>query len=596
MSHRRNIQGIIGFWPSHLEFADAYGLDLQSVERQLRSLYLESRVPPLFREAVLARLARYARSRMGVRLHSIRLRELGVAPGQIEAILGAPRPGPVEIGELISMFPQRADRWPDPATEAGAALLRLIEVAFGDGPLATDAAGCLRSRLPSEHWAALVGLTHVSRLIDLWGHSDPRAEFLLLSELDALVAESGALSEYVDHACPLHAHGIFEDEASLEREIDARERAEKDLREAHTFVDSIIEHIPLMVFVKDAEELRFVRFNRAGEKLLGFSSDEMLGKNDYDFFPEAEADFFTEKDRAVLDGGELLDVAEEPIHTRHRGTRWLHTQKVPINDPITGEPKFLLGISEDITRQKETAEELERRTAELERSNAELERFSYAASHDLKEPMRMVSSYAELLTESYSDVLDEDGRRYLGYVASGAKRMHGLLSDLLAFSQAGAGGLSLRLTDLRVPISDALANLEPVLRATRGCVIYDPLPEIRCDRTQMTLLFQNLLANALRFRREGVDPRVRIEAARQDAGWRIAVIDNGIGFDPKFSDRIFELWKQLHAREEFGGTGLGLAIARKIVERHGGKIRADGAPGEGATFYIDLPDLPAGDS
>jgi len=211
------------------------------------------------------------------------------------------------------------------------------------------------------------------------------------------------------------------------RDITERKKMEAALKRTNYFLDTILENIPNMIFVKDARDLRFVLFNKAGEKLLGYDRKDLIGKNDYDFFPAEQADFFTGKDRSVLSKKELHDIPEEPIDTRH-GRRWLHTQKVPILDE-KGEPVFLLGISEDITQRKEAEEkikrlneELEQKIAQLETANTELDAFSYSISHDLRAPLRAIHGYTKILMEDYGDRLDEDARQMMDSTMANAKK------------------------------------------------------------------------------------------------------------------------------------------------------------------------------
>jgi PAS domain S-box-containing protein len=378
---------------------------------------------------------------------------------------------------------------------------------------------------------------------------------------------------------------------------DITERKESELAVAQTnrFLDSVIENIPDMIFVKDSEHLRFVRFNRAGEDLLGMGRDELLGKSDYDFFPKDEADFFTGKDPEVLGSGQLRDIPEEPIHTR-RGLRWLHTKKIPIPD-ASGKPAFLLGISEDITGWKAQADvlsrahdELGRRAAELARSNAELEQFAYVASHDLQEPLRKVRAFGDRLASRAGAALDEESRDYLRRMQSAAARMSQLIDALLVYSRVTTQGRAFVPVDLSKVAREVLGDLESRLQESGAHVDLGSLPTLPADPVQMRQLFQNLLGNALKFARPGQPPRVRIRAEPEgDDGWRVSIQDEGVGFDEQYTDKLFQPFGRLHTRTEFEGTGMGLAICRKIVERHGGTLSAQSRTGEGATFTVTLP-------
>lgn len=360
----------------------------------------------------------------------------------------------------------------------------------------------------------------------------------------------------------------------------------EELRKLHCFVDSIVENIPDMIFVKDAKELRFVRFNKAGEELLGYKREELLGKNDRDLFTAEEADFFMRNDKDVLAGKMLLDIPEEPIHTK-KGIRILHTKKIPILDE-TGEPLYLLGISEDITGRKSAEEALTLATEELRRSNQELEQFAYVASHDLQEPLRMVASYTKLLEKRYNDSLDDAGREFIYYAVDGAKRMQCLIDDLLTFSRVGTReGLRERVPAGKL-LRRALYNLKAAMEESGAEITHDPLPELVVNSTQFTMLLQNLIGNAVKFRGE-LPPRVHISVKPRPDGWLFSVADNGIGIEPQYHGRIFQIFQRLHSRKKYSGTGVGLALCKRIVERHGGKIWLESEIGKGSTFYFTIP-------
>jgi PAS domain S-box-containing protein len=385
----------------------------------------------------------------------------------------------------------------------------------------------------------------------------------------------------------------------LRRRVTDLERSNTELRarldgyrRSALFLESVVENIPDMIFVKDAAELRFVRFNRAGEQLLGYARGDLIGKNDHDLFPPDEAEFFIRKDREVLAAGEVVDIPEEPIHTRGQGTRWLHTKKIPIRDH-DGNSLYLLGISEDISERKRAAELLARRTADLARSNAELEQFAYVASHDLQEPLRRIRAFGDLLLTEVEEGLDETGRDWLRRMVAAAERMQVLVSSLLALARVRSHGAPFEPVDLAAAAREAVADLEVLLAESGGAVDVAPLPTVEADPTQVRLLFQNLIGNALKFRRPAVPPRVRVHVrARAGAGpgqVTIVVADNGIGFASEDAERIFLPYQRLERAERFGGVGMGLAICARIVDRHRGRIVATGRPGEGATFAITLP-------
>ena len=224
----------------------------------------------------------------------------------------------------------------------------------------------------------------------------------------------------------------------------------------------------------------------------------------------------------------------------------------------------------------------------VEASNEDLEQFAYVASHDLQEPLRLVSNYTQLLERRYKDQLDDDAREFIGFAVDGASRMQRLIQDLLTFSRVSSSGRELAPVDSQSAFTGALANLQTTVEEADARVTADDLPTVRADRSQLTMLFQNLIGNAVKFRGEA-SPRVHVSAEREDGYWRFTVQDNGIGIDSKHADRIFLVFQRLHAAGEYPGTGIGLALCKKIVERHGGEMGVESEPGEGSSFTFTLP-------
>ncbi len=233
--------------------------------------------------------------------------------------------------------------------------------------------------------------------------------------------------------------------------------------------------------------------------------------------------------------------------------------------------------------------ELERSTAELHRSNADLLQFAYVASHDLQEPLRMIGSYMGLLARRYEDKLDETAQTYIEYAVGGAKRMQALINDLLSYSRAGTQAIEKRPISSEQVLKSALINLDLSIRENAAVVHFNGLPLVQADGTKLIQVMQNLIGNAIKFRKRDVRPEVSVTATKRESDWFFAVADNGIGFDPKYCDRIFQIFQRLHGVGKYPGTGIGLAICRRIIEHHGGRLWAESQPGVGSTFFFTLP-------
>jgi light-regulated signal transduction histidine kinase (bacteriophytochrome) len=246
-----------------------------------------------------------------------------------------------------------------------------------------------------------------------------------------------------------------------------------------------------------------------------------------------------------------------------------------------------LGIFWDITERRRAEESLKQYIADLARSNAELEQFAYAASHDLQEPLRMVSSYTQLLAQRYQDKLDADANDFIAYAVEGANRMQRLINDLLAYSRVGTRGRLFESTDCNFALGQARANLSAAIEESNALVTNDELPTVMADEAQLAQLFQNLVGNAIKFHSQE-PPRVHVSAEQEGNEWVFSVRDNGIGVDPQYHERIFIIFQRLHGKEEYPGTGIGLSISKRIVERHGGRIWVESEPGKGSTFYFTI--------
>jgi len=244
----------------------------------------------------------------------------------------------------------------------------------------------------------------------------------------------------------------------------------------------------------------------------------------------------------------------------------------------------------ELARERRASAELGSLNRDLARSNADLEQFAYIASHDLKEPLRNIASYVQLLQRRYQGKLDPDADAFIGYTVEGVRRMQAIISELLAYSRIGTGQLHLVPVQAGALVSTALAHLKGVISEAQAAVeVRGPLPVVEADSGQLGSLFQNLIGNALKYRRDDVRTEVVVGCEDRGALWAFYVKDNGIGIDPQYHSQIFDLFKRLHPRDRFPGTGIGLAVCQRVVERHGGRIWVESQAGKGSTFWFSLP-------
>src|SRR5882757_6273834 len=396
--------------------------------------------------------------------------------------------------------------------------------------------------------------------------------------------------------------GKTEQMLSVARDITEVKNAETKLTAANRFLDSLIENLPVMVFIKDARTFCYVRQNRAALNLLGLAQHDVIGKRDRDFLPAEQADFILAKDREVLAAGRLIDV-EQSIDTRLLGVRTLHTMKMPILDE-RGTPEFILGISVDITERKlaesavrELNAALSAKSAQLEAANKELESFSYSVSHDLRAPLRAIDGFALMLEEDYTEQrLDAEGLRYLSVIRQNSRRMGALIDDLLAFSRLGRQPVAQGEVNVdslvREVVEEVLHTEPPVDRSQSAAAPHievEPLPPARGDRGLLRQVWANLIANAVKYSSKAARPFIQVSGRQVGAENHYSVRDNGVGFDMEYAGQLFRVFQRLHRADEFSGTGVGLAIVHRVVARHGGRVWADGKVNGGAMFSFSLP-------
>lgn len=330
---------------------------------------------------------------------------------------------------------------------------------------------------------------------------------------------------------------------------------------------------------------RLKELNHAWQRTLGHSEAELRSRPLTDFVHPDDGP-------AVADRlyGDVADDEPWSLECRVRcadgGLRWLAWNGITF--PVEG---LHYVVARDVTESKRALTALSDHAAHLARSNAELEQFAFIASHDLKEPLRTVVSFLQLLEKKYGEGLHPEAQECIAYAVGGARRMHSLVNDLLSYSRQGGGYAAPQSVDCNEVLAAVLRNLQQSIEESGAEVRADVLPTITAHAGQLVLVFQNLLANALKYRRD-VPPRIDIAAGRQDGSWVFSVRDNGIGIPAQHHERIFRIFQRLHDRQEYEGTGIGLAVVKKIVEHNGGRVWLHSTPGEGSTFYFSVPPVP----
>jgi PAS domain S-box-containing protein len=327
-------------------------------------------------------------------------------------------------------------------------------------------------------------------------------------------------------------------------------------------------------------------WNPAAEKIFGYKASEVIGHPISLILPPDRKDEVHHLIARIQNGETVSHY--ETLRQRKDG------QLIPVSvtlSPIKDSRGAIIGVSSikrDITERRRAEEELARHARALTRSNAELEQFAYIASHDLQEPLRAIGGFTGLIGSEYKGKLDANADKYIRFIVEGVARMQTLIDDLLSYSRVGRQSLSIQPVDLKQTVANVLKNLEPRIREKSAKVLIEDMPVVQADEIQMEQLFQNLIGNALKF--TGAEsPQVTVSSSRKDNVWVISVKDNGIGIDPRFSERIFVPFQRLHERSRYPGNGIGLTICQKIVERHNGRIWVESHPGSGANFLFTIP-------
>ena len=386
-------------------------------------------------------------------------------------------------------------------------------------------------------------------------------------------------------------------------------KSEEALREERDRAQHYLDVAKTVLVVISADQ-RVSLINKKGCDILGYDESEIIGKNWFDTFVPARmrADVKATFNKLMTRDLPPVENFENPVVSREGEERLIAWHNAVLEND-DGEIIATLSSGEDITERKRAEEKLIQKTAELERSNAELEQFASVVSHDLKEPLVSLGGFAEILREKYQDKLDAKAKTLISRIINGSIRMESLIKDLLAYAKVNSAVNPFKPVSCNAVLEIALSNLGRAIGESAAVVTYDDLPDVVGEETQLIQLFQNLIGNAIKYRKD-LPPRIHVSArslgdagvnsrgaitratlrtSHSETGWLISVSDNGIGIDSTYFERIFEIFYRLHQGDQYPGTGIGLAVCRKIVERHGGRIWVESEPGRGATFFFTLP-------
>jgi PAS domain S-box-containing protein len=351
-------------------------------------------------------------------------------------------------------------------------------------------------------------------------------------------------------------------------------------RTAKETIDSMMDPVVITDLLEN-----ITQFNNAFTDLLGYNS-EMIGEHPTKIIIEKDVPKVQKEIKECIKTGFVKNFECTAVSKDKK--EFLVLFNITQLKNSADNPIGLILVARDITERKEAEQKLRQTLEDLERSNAELEQFAYVASHDLQEPLRMVASFLQLLELRYKDKIDEDANEFIAYAVDGANRMQQMINDLLMYSRVGTRGKSFKRTDSKVALGLAIANLYIAINENNAVITQDSLPIIMADSSQLVQVFQNLIGNAIKFRRDAL-PKIHISAERKGNEWIFSVIDNGIGIESKHFERIFLIFQSLHNKINYPGSGIGLSICKKIVERHGGRIWVESQPGKGSTFNFTIP-------
>lgn len=437
---------------------------------------------------------------------------------------------------------------------------------------------------------------------NFWDSFNPLIQLKFYSEFHRAVAENIPVrfEEYLSLSEQWFEVSAFPSDNGITvytRDITARKHIEQKIRSERKLLRTLIDNLPDTIYFKDTEARKVIS-NKVDLLLQGVINEEdVLGKTDAELYADKNSYVGYQQDLEILRTGKAIINYEESFKTNDEHLLWLQTSKIPVYDDskqIIG----LLGIGRDITERKLAEQKLESVNKELQKyvqqlliSNAELEQFAYVASHDLQEPLRMVTSFLSQIERKYKDVIDEKGKQYIFFAVDGAKRMRQIILDLLEFSRVGKAEDKMEVIDLNELVNEILVLYRKQIKDKKAVILSDTLPSVRASKSSMRHVFQNLISNCLKYvnTQEGFVPQINIFVKSESNDWIFAIKDNGIGIDSQYFEKIFIIFQRLHSKDEYSGTGIGLAITKKIIENLGGRIWVESEPNHGSTFYFTIP-------
>jgi PAS domain S-box-containing protein len=377
-------------------------------------------------------------------------------------------------------------------------------------------------------------------------------------------------------------------EEQVKKQTVKLQEAYNSLKETESQFRTLAENSPDLI-IRVNSDLNYLYVNSTVENIIGKPPEFVIGKNidEIELPPEYKSYFKERYLKLFKTGEEIHDEFEFPTV---EGLRFFKTSVVPEYNP-KGEVETALTLTRDITERKELEDNLNKMVSELERSNYELEQFAYIISHDLQEPLRTVTSFTQLLEMRYKGKLDKNADEFIGYIVDGSSRMRQMIQDLLEFSRVTTKGGEFTPINTEKLLKQTLSSIKTVIDENKAEITYDSLPIVIADDKQIQRVFQNLILNAIKFKKPDETPKIHVSSTKDEENkeYVFSVSDNGIGIETKYFDRIFAIFQRLHTREEYSGTGIGLSVVKRTIERHGGRIWVESEPNKGSTFYFTLP-------